>query len=121
MYLKVPKFDFEDLAPAKPTKVANSELTKCNLSNFSDISYGGVEEINFHPPLVQPTQGPEGILTCYECGHFLPAVNSPNPTQAWGHCRKRNKGRFGMATACEHILTSPPRGGFMAKVGLDNA
>ncbi len=50
---------------------------------------------------------PERILTCYECGHFLPAVNSPNPTQAWGHCGKRNKGRYGIRTACEAILTPP--------------
>jgi DNA primase len=42
--------------------------------------------------------------TCYECGHFCPAVNSPNPAQAWGHCRKRNKGRYGVATACEALL-----------------
>jgi hypothetical protein len=29
----------------------------------------------------------ERILTCYECGHFRPAVNSLNPTQAWGKCK----------------------------------
>jgi hypothetical protein len=49
---------------------------------------------------------PEHILTCGECGHFRPAV-SPNPTQAWGHCEKRKKGRYGVATACEAIMTSP--------------
>jgi hypothetical protein len=50
---------------------------------------------------------PERVLTCYECGHFRPAVNSPNPTQAWGHCKKRNKGRYGVAMACEAIMTAP--------------
>ena len=49
---------------------------------------------------------PERILTCYECDHFCPAFNSPNPTQAWGHCRKRDKGRYGVATACGAVLTS---------------
>jgi hypothetical protein len=49
----------------------------------------------------------ERVLTCFECGHFRPAVNSPNPTQAWGHCKKRDKGRYGVATACEAILTPP--------------
>ena len=48
----------------------------------------------------------ERVLTCYECGHFRAAVNSPNPTQAWGHCEKRDKGRYGVATACEGALTS---------------
>lgn len=50
---------------------------------------------------------PERVLTCYECGHFRPAVNSPNPAQAWGHCRKRGKGRYAVATACDAALTSP--------------
>ena len=41
-------------------------------------------------------QAPERV-TCFECGYFRPAVKSPNPTQAWGFCRKRNRGRFGVA------------------------
>jgi hypothetical protein len=49
---------------------------------------------------------PERVLTCYECHHFRPAV-SPNPAQAWGHCEKRNRGRYGAATACEAIMASP--------------
>jgi hypothetical protein len=70
-----------------------------------------LEKVKTHKPdvlayLSKPAP-PERILTCYECGHFRPAVNSPNPTQAWGHCEKRGKGRYGVATACEAILTSP--------------
>jgi hypothetical protein len=56
--------------------------------------------------LSRPTP-PERVLTCHECDHFRPAINSPNPTQAWGHCKKRDKGRYGAATACEAILTPP--------------
>jgi hypothetical protein len=56
--------------------------------------------------LSRPTS-PERVLTCYECGHFRPAVDSPNPTQAWGECKKLKKGRYGVATACEAILTPP--------------
>jgi hypothetical protein len=52
-------------------------------------------------------QKQERVLTCYECGHFRPAVNSPNPTQAWGHCRKRERGRYGAAMACEAIMIAP--------------
>ena len=66
-----------------------------------------VKVANLHP-LETPQANPqERILTCYECGHFRPGVNSPNPTQAWGHCKKRGKGRYGVATACEAILTPP--------------
>jgi hypothetical protein len=108
MSLKVPKFDFADGPPAKPAKVANSELAERNFSSFSDFSYDGVTENNFSPPLVKPpTQPQERVLTCHECDHFRPAVNSPNPTQAWGHCKKRDKGRYGVATACEAILNLP--------------
>jgi hypothetical protein len=47
----------------------------------------------------------ERILTCHECDHFRPAVTSLNPTQAFGHCEKRNRGRYGCATACEAALS----------------
>ena len=50
----------------------------------------------------------ERILTCFECSHFRPAVKSPNPTQAWGHCKKRDKGRYGAAMACEAVLEEKP-------------
>jgi hypothetical protein len=53
--------------------------------------------------LSRPTS-PERILTCFECGHFRSAVNSPNPTQAFGRCEKRGRGRYGVATACEAIM-----------------
>jgi hypothetical protein len=46
------------------------------------------------------------ILICFECDHFRPAVNSPNPPQAWGLCRHRNKGRYGVAMACEDMIYS---------------
>jgi len=65
---------------------------------------------------------PERILTCYECCHFRPAANSPNPTQAWGHCRKRNTGRYGVAMACGAVLTSPDRPGeAICQKGKDNS
>jgi hypothetical protein len=63
--------------------------------------------VNLRPDDAPQTNPRERILTCYECGHFRPGVNSPNPTQAWGHCEKRGKGRYGVATACEAILTPP--------------
>jgi hypothetical protein len=67
-----------------------------------------------HKPVVlaylsRPVE-PERVLTCYECGHFLPAINSPNPTQAWSYCQKHNKGRYGVAVACEAVLTPPALG-----------
>jgi hypothetical protein len=59
--------------------------------------------------LVQQPQAPaERLLTCFECDYFRPAIGSPNPTQAWGYCRKRSKGRFGVATACEALLVLYP-------------
>ncbi len=48
---------------------------------------------------------PERILTCFECGHFRPAINSPNPAHAWGHCEKRNRGRHGVAIVCEALFS----------------
>jgi DNA primase len=57
--------------------------------------------------LARKPQAPEHV-TCFECDHFRPAVKSPNPGQAWGHCRKRNKGRYGVATACEALLVLDP-------------
>jgi hypothetical protein len=56
--------------------------------------------------LVQTQEASDRILTCFECGFFRPAVNSPNPTQAFGRCQKREKGRYGCATACEAIMSS---------------
>ncbi|MFA4901749.1 MAG: hypothetical protein WC600_03285 [Desulfobaccales bacterium] len=67
-----------------------------------------LETVKEHKPdvleyLSRPTP-PERILTCFECDHFRPAVSSPNPTQAFGRCEKRKKGRYGCATACEAAL-----------------
>jgi len=44
----------------------------------------------------------ERMLTCHDCGHFRPAV-SPNPTQAWGRCLDRGKGRYGCAMPCDRF------------------
>jgi hypothetical protein len=49
----------------------------------------------------------EHILTCSSCPHFEPN-DGPNPQQAWGRCLKRNKGRYGCATACEAALAPDP-------------
>jgi hypothetical protein len=70
-----------------------------------------LETVKAHKPevlafLSKPTT-PERVLTCYECRHFQPAANSPNPIHAWGRCKKRNSGRYGVATACETVLNSP--------------
>lgn len=56
--------------------------------------------------LAQKAQALERTLTCHECTLFRPAVNSPNPTQAWGYCRKRGRGRYAVAMACEAIMIS---------------
>ncbi|MBU4232758.1 MAG: zinc-binding protein [Proteobacteria bacterium] len=51
----------------------------------------------------------ESTFTCFSCSHFRPAV-SPNPTQAFGRCEKRRRGRFGVATACRVMAVAPPCG-----------
>lgn len=48
-------------------------------------------------------------LTCYVCGHFRPAISSPNPLQAWGRCEKRKRGRYGVAKTCEALVVLDPR------------
>ena len=58
---------------------------------------------------VQPLTSPapqEHVLTCSSCPHFE-ANHGPNPRQGWGRCLKRNKGRYGCATACEAALSKP--------------
>jgi hypothetical protein len=62
-----------------------------------------IEAIDY---LTQKSYEPERVLTCHECGYFRPAISSPNPTQAWGYCQKRKKGRYGVATACEAVFIS---------------
>jgi hypothetical protein len=49
MSLKVPKFDFEDLPPAKPAKPANLEIVECDFSNFGNISNCEVADNSFPP------------------------------------------------------------------------
>lgn len=41
-------------------------------------------------------------MTCCECARFRAAV-SPNPTQAWGYCGKKKKGRYGAATVYDNF------------------
>jgi hypothetical protein len=53
---------------------------------------------------LKPQAQSQEHVTCFDCTHFRPAVKSPNPTQAWGHCQKRNKGRYGVAKTCEAFL-----------------
>lgn len=48
---------------------------------------------------------PHQQVVCSQCHHFKPN-DGPNPRQGWGRCEKRRRGRFGVATACEAILTS---------------
>ena len=50
----------------------------------------------------------ERIITCADCPHFE-ANQGPNPREGWGKCLKRNKGRFGCATACEAALAPGPK------------
>ncbi len=40
-------------------------------------------------------------LTCFNCGHFRPALISPNPAESWGYCQRLGKGRYGVARACD--------------------
>lgn len=55
--------------------------------------------------LAQKPETKERVLTCFDCRHFRPAVNSPNPTQAFGLCEwRRPRGRYGVSTACKYIL-----------------
>ena len=60
----------------------------------------------------------EGEAGAQRCGFTSPAPNhtpateanqGPNPLQGWGKCLKRNKGRYGCATACEAALATGPK------------
>jgi hypothetical protein len=55
-----------------------------------------------------PSPPIERILTCADCPYFE-ANHGPNPRQGWGKCLKRNKGRYGCATACEKVLAPGPK------------
>ncbi len=58
------------------------------------------------PELEQAFQAPQedASKTCFGCPHFAPTTG-PNPAQSWGTCQKRRRGRFGLARACEAMLT----------------
>jgi hypothetical protein len=51
---------------------------------------------------------PERILICADCPNFE-GSQGPNPLQGWGRCLKRNKGRYGCATACGAALAPGPK------------
>jgi hypothetical protein len=42
---------------------------------------------------------PERILTCADCGfhHY----SGPNPAHGWGHCTFKEKGCYGLRSACK--------------------
>jgi len=49
-------------------------------------------------------------FTCVDCSHFE-ANHGLNPRQGWGRCSKRNRGRYGCATACEALELVKAHGG----------
>jgi hypothetical protein len=67
--------------------------------------------VKAHKPVVlaylSKPAAPERTLTCFDCPHFE-IYPGPNPSQAWGKCLKKNKGRYGCATACEAALSDYP-------------
>lgn len=46
----------------------------------------------------------ECVLICADCPQFQ-ANSGPNPSQGWGKCLTRGRGRYGCATACAAALT----------------
>jgi hypothetical protein len=67
---------------------------------FTPVTLSAVPATTF-PDLLEST------FTCFRCSHFRPAV-SPNPTQAFGRCKKGKRGRFGVATACRVMTEVSP-------------
>jgi len=45
----------------------------------------------------------ERVLTCADCSYFE-ANRGPNPREGWDHCRKQNKGRYGIGMACTALV-----------------
>jgi hypothetical protein len=88
-----------------------------NIISSGEEDTGGLLE-EFHHGEVSPklpqeqdsqAQNPrERVLTCADCPHFE-ANQGPNPLQGWGRCLKRNKGRYGCATACGAALAPGPK------------
>jgi len=88
-------------------KMALRALESATEREDQECRSAGISElVSSYLPIEKPAKPTERVLSCFECFHFRLAVNSPNPTQAWGHCRKQNKGRYGVATACEAILNT---------------
>ncbi len=65
----------------------------------------GEVDLDATPNTAPQTPAPgERVLACADCPQFQ-ANSGPNPSQGWGRCLKRNKGRYGCAMACEAALT----------------
>jgi len=95
------KYQPQTLASEPLLSVATEGITPPKDERNNDPDLKARKEADY---IGQKSQASEGTCTCYECDHFRPAIGSPNPTQAWGHCQKRNKGRYGVAKPCEEVL-----------------
>jgi hypothetical protein len=97
---KVPKFQFEDYPPAKPTKVANLyPVEEPALATLATLARGKKENQLFHPQDETPqATPPEHILTCADCSFH--EYTGPNPAHGWGSCTFNGKGCYGLRRAC---------------------
>ncbi|MGA7577727.1 MAG: hypothetical protein ACLQUW_10205 [Desulfobaccales bacterium] len=53
--------------------------------------------------LSKPPSSAEQVLTCADCGFHHYA--GPNPRQGWGLCSFKNKGCYGLRSACEQAAS----------------
>jgi hypothetical protein len=90
------------------TEAPQASPPACPVTCAAACSRGEVSPRQDHErvPQVQPSTSPapqEHILTCFDCP--MHEHDPINPPEGWGRCLKRNKGRYGCATACEAALT----------------